>query len=232
MVDPQFVTKFDRTQRELEEFAMFSVCVAGKDATNTAKAVDRLCQKMLSEIIDFYVVGNSCQCFYPPTYPPLRELYSYVSIFSISKLQELMQKCGIGCHTGIPGMIPGKAEICFELANKLIQNYDFLRVCTVEDLENIKGIGAKTARFFIMHSRPNQRIAVLDTHILHWLRDQGVAAPKTTPSKGSKKYKDLELTFLTLADKLGEDPAILDLRIWNEYSRNGLGKTGTTCETV
>jgi thermostable 8-oxoguanine DNA glycosylase len=83
-----------------------------------------------------------------------------------------------------------------------------------------------------MHSRPNQRIAVLDTHILHWLRDQGVAAPKTTPLKGSKKYKDLELTFLTLADKLGEDPAILDLRIWNEYSRNGLGKTGTTCETV
>jgi hypothetical protein len=85
MVDPQFVTKFDRTQRELEEFAMFSVCVAGKNASHIAKAVDRLCQKMLSEIIDFYVVGNSCQCILSTTYPP-GELYSYVSIFSISKL--------------------------------------------------------------------------------------------------------------------------------------------------
>ncbi len=49
-----------------------------------------------------------------------------------------------------------------------------LRTCTVEDLEAIHGCGPKTARFFIMDTRPNQRLAAIDTHVLKHLRANGI----------------------------------------------------------
>jgi thermostable 8-oxoguanine DNA glycosylase len=89
-----------------------------------------------------------------------------------------------------------------------------LRTCTVADLEAVHGIGPKTARMFLLHSRPAQRVAVLDTHILAWLAQCGVAdVPRSTPPAG-KHYERLELAFLDLCDKAGADPASLDLTIW------------------
>lgn len=92
-----------------------------------------------------------------------------------------------------------------------------LKTCSVEDLENIHGIGPKTARFFLLHSRPNMRLAVLDTHLLKFLKQNGINAPKSTPSKG--KYAELERKFLDICDKKGIDPAVLDLEIWNTFSK-------------
>lgn len=89
--------------------------------------------------------------------------------------------------------------------------------CTVAELENIMGIGPKTARFYILHSRLNQEVAVLDTHLLKWLRDElGLDAPKSTPS--SKQYLVLERAFLLYCKKHKKNPATLDLEIWNKYS--------------
>lgn len=89
--------------------------------------------------------------------------------------------------------------------------------CSIADLEQIPGIGPKTARFYILHSRPNQDIAVLDTHILKWLRDElGLKTPKSTPS--SKKYLELEKEFISYCKKNKRNPADLDLEIWNKYS--------------
>lgn len=91
---------------------------------------------------------------------------------------------------------------------------------TMEELEAIPGIGPKTSRFFVMHSRPNQQIAVLDTHILAWLRDKypNITIPKATPQSGSR-YKELEDLFLTEAKKRKMNPETLDLQIWNERAR-------------
>jgi thermostable 8-oxoguanine DNA glycosylase len=93
-----------------------------------------------------------------------------------------------------------------------------LKTCTVEDLEAIHGIGPKTSRFIIMHSRPKQRLATLDTHILRWMRDQGIDTPKATP-QSRKLYQKLEQKFLTLCDKCGMIPSQLDLKIWKQYSK-------------
>lgn len=94
------------------------------------------------------------------------------------------------------------------------------RTCTVEQLEAIHGIGPKTARFFILHSRPNQRIAALDTHMIHYLRDLGYTKLNNTPSS-RKKYLELETIFIAEADKAGKTVAEFDLSIWNKYSKYG-----------
>jgi thermostable 8-oxoguanine DNA glycosylase len=96
-----------------------------------------------------------------------------------------------------------------------------LRTCTMGDLIKVHGIGPKTANFFLLHSRPNHEGAVLDTHILRWMREvHGIKTPKQTPS--GKRYDQLEkqargliassFPHLCLADA--------DLFIWKMMSNN------------
>ncbi len=61
-----------------------------------------------------------------------------------------------------------------------------LKSCTTEDLEKFPGIGAKTARLFILHSRPNQEYAVIDTHMLKEMLVLQMTTLRVTPS--GKKY--------------------------------------------
>ena len=93
-----------------------------------------------------------------------------------------------------------------------------LRTCTVKDLESIYGVGAKTARFFLLHTRKDVECAVLDTHILSWMRTFGINTPKATPS--GKKYADLEEMALHLmkAEFPGMSIADADLLIWSMMS--------------
>jgi thermostable 8-oxoguanine DNA glycosylase len=92
-----------------------------------------------------------------------------------------------------------------------------LKTATLDEIKKVKGIGNKTARFFLLHSRPNQNIAVLDVHILKYLRSEGFAAPKQTP--GDKQYLELEKEFLKLAAKNNMTPADFDLKLWTSYSQ-------------
>jgi thermostable 8-oxoguanine DNA glycosylase len=122
-----------------------------------------------------------------------------------SDLPEELKKHGIGCYSS-------KAKSFTQLVRSNIN----LKTCNVDDLEAIHGIGPKTARCFLMHSRPNQKLAGLDTHVLKFLRDLGIAVPKTTPV--GNVYKKIEKQFLNLADIINMEPAKLDLKIWNTYS--------------
>ena len=109
----------------------------------------------------------------------------------------------------------GRIERAFRAA----LNLD-LRKCTVTNLEACHGIGPKTARMFLLHSRPNQRLAVLDTHILAWLRDHLVPnVPRSTPPAG-KTYQRLEQALLAHCDVHGKDPAQFDLEIWEQRTKS------------
>jgi 3-methyladenine DNA glycosylase/8-oxoguanine DNA glycosylase len=92
-----------------------------------------------------------------------------------------------------------------------------LRTCGPAELETIHGIGPKTARFFIIWTRPDARVAALDVHVLRWLKTLGYDAPPQTPS--GKRYAELESAFLTEADRRGVTPHILDQQIWSTGSR-------------
>ena len=94
-----------------------------------------------------------------------------------------------------------------------------LKSCSVCDLEKIHGIGPKTARYFVLHTRKNAEIAVLDTHILRFMREElGLETPKSTPT--GKRYLQLERAFLDFARKKNEPVAVLDLQIWRKYTKS------------
>lgn len=100
-----------------------------------------------------------------------------------------------------------------------------LRTCTIADLENIHGIGRKTSRFFILHSRPAQRICALDTMLLCKAIDEGYPnCPTVTPSN-YQEYEKISSFLLDVFDReaneLGlshdERYAHLDLKWWKHY---------------
>lgn len=94
-----------------------------------------------------------------------------------------------------------------------------LKTCSCEDLEAIPGIGMKTSRFFITYSRPTSNCAILDTHILAWLRNMYPSAPKATPSN-KKEYLKYEQFFLSECLKRNLPPHELDLKIWKERQKS------------
>jgi thermostable 8-oxoguanine DNA glycosylase len=101
----------------------------------------------------------------------------------------------------------------------IIQFKNRLKSVTIEELESVHGISSKTSRFFLLHSRPNQRIVVLDTHLLaHMREDLGIIAPKATPDR--KKYLELEQKLLGVIDESGKTFAEYDLDVWKKRSNN------------
>lgn len=187
LINPKKITDFNRTKADLELFAIFAVCVAGKGSQQTADKVNHYFREIET---------------------PTKQLTPFEGIRAMKDLKLLsawLQMTKLGQYTRIYNALLGLIKLD-------------LKTCTVEDLESVHGIGPKTARFIIMHSRPNQRLATLDTHILRWMRDQGIEAPKATP-QSQKLYKELEDKFLTLCDESAILPSQLDLKIWKQYSK-------------
>lgn len=99
---------------------------------------------------------------------PKKDLpFNQLKHFSQLKLTTKLKSLGCGCYNN-------KAKTIHQLVNS---NIDLSR-CGVDDLEKIYGIGRKTSRGFILHTRKNAQHGVLDTHILKFLKEYG--APKCT----------------------------------------------------
>jgi thermostable 8-oxoguanine DNA glycosylase len=190
MIIPEKITNFNRTQAELEEFALFSILVAGKGAKVTAN-------KLYNFLFTPTVIGTMT------AFEWIEHLNKLGALDTCMKLHKLGQY--------------NRVKRAFL---DIVKKKDRLSTITVDELGTVYGIGRKTASFFVVHSQKGARHAVLDTHILRWLRDNGHNAPKATPS--GKKYIELENVFLDYCDRLGKTPAELDLKIWKEYSSKPL----------
>jgi len=123
----------------------------------------------------------------------------------LDNLPGILKKHGIGCYNA-------KARSLYELATSGLD----LKKCSLKDLESIYGIGPKTARCFMIHTRPNARCAGIDTHVLKFLKDLGHKVPSSTPI--GKKYLEIEELFLNYVYKSGKSVAEYDLSVWNAYS--------------
>jgi len=185
MIDPNDVTKFNRTDDELLEFWLFCLFVRGKNADVQAKK--------LAEFIG--ILGGT------------QGLYSRVDQFGFPAIDDALRSVGAGQYNTLSHAV----NTTFV---HIACGSDMLRTYTPQQFEGIRGVGPKTARYFILHTRAKARVAALDTHILQFLGDRsGQDVPKTTPPAG-RRYEKLEQDFLFYADFYGVDPAGFDLAIW------------------
>ena len=133
--------------------------------------------------------------------------FDHLRLLSFDELTANLKNSGFGCYNN-------RAKSFTSLINAHLD----LKNCSVVDLEQIHGIGPKTSRFFVLFSRPDAKVAVLDTHLLSWLREKGYDVPKATPC--GKKYLEIEQIFLNEAEKQDRPIVEFDLSIWNEKRQN------------
>lgn len=182
LVDPTVVTKFDRTDEELELYWLFCQVVAGKTARVQAKALDA-----------FFALESTGGPF--------------------ARIRAMIQK-----GTLTDNLKTARLGQYKRLTEGFTQSVALnLRTATVDDLKAIKGVGDKTARYFILHTRPDQQLAVLDRHVLRYLGTLGYDVPEG--SANPKQYLVLEQVFLEEAKKVNMTPADFDLMLWNKFSK-------------
>jgi len=131
--------------------------------------------------------------------------FQSLKLMDLSFLTDRLKQFGFGCYNN-------KAKGIHQLVRSGIN----LRSCTTDDLEAIHGIGRKTSRLFILHTRPNARCIPLDTHILHYLRDLGYSVPKSTPAS-KKNYEIVERLCIQLAREDNKACVDWDLDVWRVY---------------
>jgi len=182
-VDPKNITNFNRTDGELEAFMIFSIAVAGKNATRTANLIADVLHQAEQNETPFQF---------------LRRI----------PLDDHLRFWRVGQYRRIIPALEGVMKLD-------------LRTCTMGDLLKVHGIGPKTANMFLLHSRPNHQGAVLDTHILRWMREvHGVKTPKQTPS--GRRYDQLEKVATQLIRESFPQMSLADadLLIWKTMSGN------------
>lgn len=192
MIDPKNITDFNRTEKELQEFLLFAVSVAGKTASVQAEKLEKFLKGV-----------------------PIKN-----SLTPFQKIRFLVLKDFCSLDRSLRSVKIGKYSLLTDSFRSLSFSGINLRNISHSELQEFPGIGPKTSRFFILHSRPTASVACLDTHILKWLSSQfpNQQIPNTTPT--GKEYRDIEEKFLDICKKKNEHPAELDLKIWRSYNEN------------
>lgn len=198
---PFAVPFFNATDEELEQWFIFCVCVAGKSAAQMEKKVDQF----LGALKTWHYAA-------PSTKAP----FSLLSEMTRHDIASLLRTVKMGRYSTITSALTLAAM-------ENLANRRWLRECTVDHLMALPGVGPKTARFFLMYTRPGFRGAILDTHILKWMdRIQGTPPiydfPKSTP-QSPRRYAEIEEMFLAVCAAKNITPAELDFQIWKSQAR-------------
>ena len=189
MINPAEVTNYNRTQDELQEFILFCINVAGKKSSIEAPKLEVFIERAK----DITKETSPFNCI--------------KKLIKLGRLNEIMHWAKLSPYA---------------------QRYNsYVAVSKIKDLQSVSlsrllevtGIGLKTARFFLSHSREDFDEPMLDTHILRYLRDQGYTdAPKSTPSNENTYFYFANI-FKNIARQLGKSVTDLDLEIWKQYSK-------------
>ena len=169
---------------------MFCVMVAGKNSHQQAAKLD----DMLSDR------------YKNPGCEDMRPFEFVLHLIKSNLFEQWLRVHRVGQYRRIGGAFRG-----------LVQYDGHMHAISLEQLESIYGIGKKSSRFYLLHSRLDQRLAVLDTHVLKFMRSLGYDVPKSTPS--GKQYNRIEKLFLFECDKRDMPPAVMDLEIWKKLSQ-------------
>jgi endonuclease III len=183
MIDPTRITNFERTDNELQAFALFALLVAGKNSDVTARKLAELASKVDASNGVLSALGNMDET----------DLHNFLVANKVGQY--------------------GRIVPAIRRLSRLN-----LRQCTLDELMSIPGIGPKTARFFLLHSRRHVNVAVLDVHVLRWMRRFYEDAPTNTPQgldyvKWENLYCSLRTSYYPCMSA-----ADADLMIWMKES--------------
>ena len=195
LIDPYNITNYNRTEEELQLFLLFCIVVAGKTAYIQAQKLSEMLQSINTRLM------------MPEHILPFQ---SIKSAEQHGILMEEIQKAKLGQYRKI-----------YSAFKYITENEYDLRTTTTDQLELIPGVGMKSSRFFLLHSDINwkNRIAILDTHILKFIKENiDNRAPKSTPTI-KVTYKYWEDLFLYWCEINKKNVAEFDLDIWKSYAR-------------
>lgn len=216
MIDPKNPPHIDTaTDAELQEFLFFSIAVAGKNAARTASSLHSWLSEqndLMWEDDNIFVWQKDCS--------PFSVVYNYLRKYTIwtesnfpmkhlvkDMLAGDLRRHGFGCYNQ-------RAE-SFIQATEMYGSIG-IRRAKFEGLLQIKGVGLKTASFFLAYTGMEPGRVILDTHILAWLREQGrQSIPKATPRSRSR-YDDVSAFFCMEAALRDMTTLELDRKIWQE----------------
>ena len=220
-IDPNNITDFERNSSDKELFLIFCIAVAGRSSMPIAAKVNRM-----------FDLEKDCM---PDKLPDkCTETMKWSAALMRTYLKEQMtpfgclgaladQEC-LGSFLELHSL--GQYARIGKALRQITRTRGGLHVIdcvTVDDLVKFDGIGPKTARFFMLHTFPNQKLAVLDTHILRHIaeyvelslrnRVDKYNVPRSTPQREGE-YKFWEIFWLGLCKARGKDPALYDLEVW------------------
>lgn len=194
------------SKRDAQWWLLYAILVANKPAEITRKKLDEFLSGYESHWSPFDIVGA----------------LAAVGQVGNSHLTDVLRRVRTGQYTRIEAAFRDVAVKLPPVAGEDPRNW------SLETLESIPGVGPKTARWFYLLVNPGAPVAALDTHVLKFLRDNGVeGVPKATPARG-RTYRRLEAEFVAHAQRLGLNARDLDFFAWSIYRNGGTILTGST----
>ena len=190
-INPQEITDYNRTDAELEFFLLFCIVVAGKKSDIQANK--------LEEWYDDRVYHKDT---------PFEHIER---LDADGELRSSLEKVRMGQYNRLVNSF----QDVIGVGGRGRMN---LSKCSLQDLCLIRGVKLKTSNFFLTHSREGYNVPVLDTHVLKFLKAEGIKnVPKSTP-QDEKLYNSLAKQFTTIAKRRRMSVADLDLQVWKQYS--------------
>jgi endonuclease III len=178
--------KFSRLQ--LEDWILFGILVANKEAAQTRRKLDSLLEVL--------------RTLYPQATSPFDAIRQ-------SLMAGTLRSSLVAVRTGQYNRI---AHAFYDVINLDLDNL------SVEALESVHGIGPKTARMTMLYAFPGLEVVPLDTHVLKFLRERGYEnVPKATPPAGPQ-YKHWEAVFVEESVRAGLTVLELDTKVWRKYA--------------
>ena len=200
-VDNPFL--YDADIATKQKFLLTIMFVAGKNATTQQKKVDAFIDCVKRDIGDIPV----------STMGVFAAIHAAVPTTTLdTQVEQWLQEVKVGQYSRLTAAIK---SACVRLAVGTLN----LTYPTRQALSNTVGVGLKSASMFLLYTVPGWRGAVLDTHILKFIRDTlGEEVPLATPAKVAD-YTRIEDIYLKWADKQKKSLSELDFEIWSSYRK-------------
>lgn len=208
-IDPLNITNYNRTPIELQLFFLFCIFVANKPSDVTAKKVNNMFLPRYDNAFNLRVLEENPLIHDEGIHSPFAVIHIMVKFKLVRKWLE---------HWKV-GQYARFTRAIHDVHETFLLGTAHLDTITLDNLMKITGMGMKSARFFLVHSRWDQPHAILDVHVLKWLNQVYGTSHKKTPSN-PQDYKLLEGLFLGECVKWKKGPAEMDTFIWQYYHKS------------